>query len=302
MSFICARLGVVICLVAGACAHGETAGGPVRNEAPVVDAASLAKRADALFTASVALDYERPFRGKPLDLAPVIAAYLEACRAGDGRSCRRAAALAPQEEEGGAGLRALVELCRSGQLESCRSIPATGAIAEDHALRGWAGRAQACKDRGCDDELRRECSDGFALSCYVLGLHDDVADDDALFERARALVRAGCRADIGPDCELLGLLRETDDDGVLYDGYSCRLRGVRCVNYGLDVRDDPIAGRDVFERYCQYSQTDQLNACRVLVEVYADRHLPEPVPGRARAVRDWLCAQPGADRALCARR
>lgn len=296
-----ARTGMVIVLVVGAGACGAAGRTPVVSNAgpPAADAAGLAKRADERLARSVALDYARPFRGPPRDLAPVIAAYLDACRAGDGVSCRRAMALANQAGDG-AGLRALIERCRGGELDSCRALPADAAIADDHALPGWAGRSATCKQTGCDVELRRECTAGFAASCFRLAGHD-APDDDALFARARELARAGCRADLGPACQLLGELRETDDDDLLRHGYACRLRGVDCTAYGLDLHNEPTAARDVFERACQYSAVDQVNACRVLVESYADHRIPEPMPGRARAVHDWVCARPNPWPELCAR-
>gem|GEM_PF-6039259 len=296
-------LGVVfrVSVVAG------SAGCAARDSAPVVrnvggppsDASALAAHAEDTLAASVALDYARPLRGRPRDLAPVIAAYLAACRAGDARSCRRTMALEQQAgAASGDGLRALIERCRAGELDSCRALPARPA--DDPALAGWAGRAATCADTGCDEPLRRECTAGFATSCRVLAGHD-VADDDALFARARALARTGCRADIGPDCELLGLLRETDDDALLRDRYHCELLATDCTRYGLDLRAHAVAARDVFERACQYDHAHALTACQVLVEVYQAQHLPEPTPGRARALRDWLCVQPDPPHDFCAR-
>lgn len=295
-----ARIGVVLGVVAGsACSATGNASPPsVSNaHARAADAGGLAKHADALLAASAAIDYERPFRGKPRDLAPVIAAYLDACRAGDGRSCRRAVDLEHQAgEDNGPALHALVEHCRAGQLDTCRALLAGAAIADDHALAGWAGRSETCKERGCDDELRRECKAGFAASCFVLVGHG-VPDDDAVFARAGELAVAGCRADIGPECQLLG---QADEDKLLRHGHSCQLRGVDCTTYGLDLRADPVAARDVFERACQYDQAHQVDACKVLVEVYQENLVPEPMPGRARAVRDWVCAQPNPWHDFCA--
>ncbi|MEO6772852.1 MAG: hypothetical protein ABI467_07500 [Kofleriaceae bacterium] len=285
--------------MASACSTPSGGAVAVRDvQQPARDPAGLARHADEVLTHSLTLDYERPVRGKPRELAPVIAAYLAACDAGDGRSCRRAVAFDQQAGgDGGAGLRALVDRCRNGQLDMCRALPDT--TPEDHALRGWAGRAPACQERGCDDELRHECQDGFAVSCHVLANHD-VSDIDAVVARALALARAGCRADIAPACLLLGDLGEGGDDRTLRDRFRCELQGVHCMEYGLDLLyATPTAARDVFERDCQYSRAHQENACEALLRAYAEHLFPEPIPDRARTVRNWFCAQPGPHDMMC---
>ena len=84
-------------------------------------------------------------------------------------------------------------------------------IVSDRALPGWAGRSEPCQQGGCDELRRRECTAGFAASCRALAAHE-VPDENALLARTVEPARAGGRADIAPDCELIGELRETDDD------------------------------------------------------------------------------------------
>ncbi|MEO7731186.1 MAG: hypothetical protein ABIY55_09460, partial [Kofleriaceae bacterium] len=68
-----AQIGVVLGVVAGSACAARDETPIVRNvRAPVTDSVELAKHADVLLAASVAIDYERPFRGAPRDLAPVI--------------------------------------------------------------------------------------------------------------------------------------------------------------------------------------------------------------------------------------
>jgi hypothetical protein len=282
------RLAVAAVVVA--CA-APTAPAPAVHNALVLprDAAGLAQRADEQLGATLPPDYARPMRGAPPDFGPAIAAYRDACRAGDGRSCRRVVSLEQRiHDDRGAGLRALADRCRAGDLESCRAIPEKAPMAEDRTLAGWAGRTQACRDAGCETELRRECAGGFAASCQVLS-ERDVPDDDALHARTRELARAGCRADVAPECELLRSIREDAEDHLLADGHRCRWLGRDCAIYAMWLRGDPVAARETFERDCQYS-TDPLVACTVLLEVYAQGRISEPIPGRVQAVRAWLCA------------
>ncbi|HSR97905.1 MAG TPA: hypothetical protein VLM79_12685 [Kofleriaceae bacterium] len=127
-----------------------------------------------------------------------------------------------------------------------------------------------------------ECGQGFAASClYLAKFHRGDK------KRVEVTAKEGCAAGMYADCDVL---TRNDVDPTLR-AYAmeerCTLQGYDCSSLA-DTRTDPTGIRDAYEHGCQLGDRDR---CLELVKRYRANTLPEPVPGRARDLADYLCAK-----------
>jgi len=273
---------VVVWLVACAASAREV---PTANRVPEHDVAELVRRAEQALADDRRLDYARPFADKPHE--PVAARFLDACRAGDRRSCWIAAQL-----DGGDVAKSAGELvhanCRAGDAMSCRADLTS------------EGRSDACADslESCDAaKLRAECENRLAVSCErLLHVRPVIADWEAIKVRTAQLARDGCAAGILAECVAWSASDDGDHDLAAEQrctlAYDCMLLG----NAQL-ARKHGDAARDAFELECQRGRRPA-PACEVLGAHYIAGTLREPTPGRGKALVEWACAHDDALRRI----
>jgi hypothetical protein len=285
------------------CARGDAVP-PVANAAKPTDAAALTRRADAAFAASLASDLGQPFAAAARDREPVRALYLDACRAGDRRSCWLASAIHPHEaDDDPVAETAVRDNCRAGDIMSCRAIRRPF---EHDDLPGHAGRscwgtviAKRFGQHDCElcsgacnadvTQLHHECAAGFPLSCELASEVDSKHDSPGDVDRRVQLAREGCEHGLVRECGVWSIgaatipaLRRQCD--LVID--RCRDLGERAVIY-----DQPIIARDAYERLCQYSRIDERTAsCAPLIELYESGDAPEAAAGRRDALVRWRAA------------
>jgi hypothetical protein len=262
--------------------------------APVDPHAKLAARAraDEALHSDVPLDYERPFKSKPLDRTPTANLFGDACKDGDNHACIVEAQLRPLDDAG-TGYKTVLAHCMAGDMMSCRALPP-----DDHAPRfpnapGATSRTVECQHvtKACDvDALRRECTAGLAAACGELeGVSPPIPDYDRIQDRWVALLMQGCRHGIAAEC---GIVPATASRADQFDNAQrlCDLRPDSCTNLGdlYELRGDKAGERDNWERECEFGK-DRWGVCIQLAERYVTGKLEEPVPGRGQALLDWAC-------------
>lgn len=239
------------------------------------ETAALVRQADEAFAALLILDYRRPFLREPDVAQRASDLYFEVCRAGDHRSCWLSAAIRPSERAAAM----LRQNCRAGDVMSCRSLRRAGDEAPDQSLRGWAGFAQ-CDAEDCRGTLQQECDAGFPMSCWVLVPRKAYFEEELkhpLYVRGRRLALEGCRAGLIAECQLMVGKGVRDPAEIQL----CRLSMKKCSGL-IDQRWN--------EYGCQYGTgEDQRHSCDHAVMGYLEGRHPEPVPGRTRALIEWIC-------------
>lgn len=274
---------VQLAMWVAACGGGRSPAPRLANEVAQPDPSALARRADEALAATLKPDYQRPLVKKPDVLAPVRARYLDACEAGDRRSCWLADAIRRSDRAA-----AMVRRnCLAGDQMSCRALPWNSDLRPSKQFRGWAGRWSRCYRPECQEDLRQECAEGFAASCWRIS---NPSDDERA--RAASLAREGCREGILEECRGLFQLPGRDRPSSELEfaaGQFCRLTAI-CERAVSLYEHEPIKQRDALERTCQYGpKVDNIIACDTLADGYRDRLYPEPVPGRGRALAEWRC-------------
>jgi hypothetical protein len=297
------RWAILVIAVLG-CRDHDTAPVPPRADTrveppapPKPDPAPLVRRADAAFAASLSPDYRQPMADAAIDRTLVRDRYLEACRAGDHRSCWIAGSIGPVEPHDEAIESLVHAACRGGDRMSCRAIRTPGAPDD---LPGAAGRSCRFADKCTADlaVIERECRDGFPFSCLLLvslARPYDQARSDQLTTRAYALAREGCELGLIGECKLM-LIEGKRDTRTKAESRMCELAIDHCGKLGELVgvgmiatkQDDPIRARDAYERLCQYGRAeDRKENCEPLVEGYRTGEFPEPVRGRREELERW---------------
>lgn len=267
----------------------------------------LVARAEQSLVDSLPLDYRRPFSDSSSDRPATRQRFLEACRAGHRPSCWTAWYLEPQWHESSEAFLLIRANCAAGDLMSCRAILPLPMMDPRGELPGAAGRSQACwttpdepGGTGCDvAALRRECRARFSASCRLLVMHRRSAAGDpgdaALTSDARLAELAEGECDAGLisaclDARLFGS-RDRRPGAASWLERECRITPFFCqelLQHLLDARAT-IQARDVAERRCQYGANTSRDSCADLGDYYVTGVLPEPVPGRGRALLEWAC-------------
>jgi hypothetical protein len=255
-------------------------------------------RADRALREASPIDYARPFANKPPDRSVAIGLYLDACHAGDHRSCWTAMAVMPDAQR--PTLFATVATnCRAGDMMSCRALPP-----DDDAdaprfpdLPGALGRG--CVGNDCDRAaLQAECVAGFPKSCRRRMGTGSIPNTDLPNEtRRHELSVVGCTAGIVDECEEAGfsdapaVALAAYHQGCLLDRNRCASLGKYLDEIGLEEPGHPhaIDARDAYERGCQYGT--EMEACYNLGVGYILQTYPEPVKGRGAAVLGYACEQ-----------
>ena len=247
---------------------------PTRAQRPLV----TREQADRALRSDAPLDYERPFREKPVDRSATAQLFHARCDGGDARACI-------VESELTGSLDVVAANCRNGDLMSCRALPLDDGSAKFPDLPGAMSRA--CSTTCDAATLRQECTDGFAWACFKLGENDPSGDGDAMMAKYLKASVEGCRAGISINCGFAGLSK---DDLARIDAAKrlCELHLDRCGELATAymAEHDTKNARDAFERACQYGNT---SVCLELGVKYTGGELTEPVVGRGQALIDWAC-------------
>ncbi len=228
-----------------------------------------------------------------------------ACETGDPASCRRLLAILSTRK----ALALVRTHCALGDRMSCRAVQSeSGAPPGDP--RALANKACMHAPGTCDAALRRECADGWPLSCLAaIG----PGRDGALEARFLRLAKVGCAQGLLNECEAIMSAGDyyPREDWVgpprtdpfiaplgerLFAGRQACLIGNRfddCASVVVLLANrDPMAARDLAELNCQ--RTPQ--ACWFLGRMYVEHSLPEPVPDRGMKVLEYTCRELGSDR------
>jgi hypothetical protein len=284
------RFFVVLIVVWGSACGGRASPLP-SNRTVGSDLAALVWRADEALASTLRTDYQRPFLQKLPDLAWVSDRYLEACEAGDRRSCWLADGIRSSER----AMMMVRSNCLAGDLMSCRALPEDQSDIPDRRLRGWAGRASTCVMSACEEARRQECTAGFPMSC----LRNHTLDEEAN-ARAALLTGEGCRAGILQECKWLTLHAPQRSISKMAYERVCSLSGHQCNAVASEYKEDPARARDALERGCQHTEGwEQDSMCVELIESYRDNLYQEPVPGRLQALIEWQCKKWGDDLGSC---
>lgn len=169
---------------------------------------------------------------------------------------------------------------------------------------GAVWRACTRDHASCDFEgLRRECQAGFPSSCGTLIFSQPTAPDTATSMATLVrLAREDCRAGILHDCDLIWDVAKYHPDGITREdlilAYSqtCTLELDGCEELGkLYETSDPAKAAAAYEKACQLFDYTNVRArlCEHAWRLYTDPKsgVPEPVPGRAKQLRDWACSK-----------
>jgi hypothetical protein len=268
----------------------------------------LAQRAEEALDSDTPLDYERPFVDQPRERDETRELFIEACNAGDRPSCWKAMYVARDQIDYHVfdmpTRDALARNCRGGDAWSCRALPGERAVGRwtFPGAPGEMGRSEACNEEPmaskCDlAELRRECDDEFAWSCWLLASSAAAdAEADQLRARAEALALEDCRHDILKHC--LGVFGPRTDmttrwpEAARADALRrlCRFHRQYCDDIANNLEKQhgkPDEVRDLRELACQY--TDYRIGCLRLAVGYLDGKYAEPVPGRGQRLLDHDC-------------
>jgi hypothetical protein len=256
------------------------------HDATAPDVAALVRRADEAFVAFQAPDYQRPFTPGPDVPAQISSLYLEACLAGNHRSCWLSDAFSPSRRA-----KMMVRRnCLAGDLKSCRAISEEWRSEPDKRLPGWAGRTLACDTPQCRHARRQECAGGFPTSCeesefpipyYQMPYHR------RLIERALE----GCLEGILAECRWLMSTSSDGEAAIVGARQLCMMTMTECSQARTN---DPVNDRDLLEHACQYGHGDeQATACRYAEAGYyvPELNYPEPYPGHARKLAEWNCTR-----------
>jgi hypothetical protein len=238
---------LVVIAIAG-CARSE----PALSHHTSSNPAELAAKADAAFAASLAPDYRQPFAAAGIDPSPVRAQYLDACAAGDSRSCWVARSLAHGLGGDSVANDLLRRHCRDGDRTSCRAL--TRFRGDD--LPGHTGRTcQPLVD--CERHraaLDAECAAGFPHSCLAAA-YDRLATNGAGIARAVDLAANGCQRGILEECSIVLEHEHDPRRWIAAATRTCELSSDDCVALGRrQLRDGkPAEARDAYERQCQHT-------------------------------------------------
>lgn len=240
--------------------------------------------ADDAFAALQRPDYRRPFKGQPDLVLRASELYLEACRAGDRRSCWVSKELRYSKP----AIALMSDNCRAGHLMSCRALPPT---VDDATLPGHAGRR--CNTGECREIFKEECQKGFPRSCFELE-SEEGADVTALRARETELATEGCRAGVLDECRFLDIIARDEKLSRLVWTQLCQLSVGSCNNRRFDRQ---IEARDLLETACQHGRHLEIR-CALLLSRYVEGTFSEPAPGRAGAIATFLCGA-GTEPAAC---
>jgi hypothetical protein len=304
----------LIAVVAACSASGSRSGAPpshTQDRAEQERVRALARRADAALDTDTPLDYDRPMVFKPRDRAATRALFVEACKAGDHPSCWKALLFA-----GGSKAPEISDLvarnCMNGDMMSCRALPLDWELPKRYPhAPGAQGRSEACVDfpdgkpnPACNQAvLRRECEDGFVQSCRQAKLLELPVPN--LEQRMAKFELEDCLVDIAPHCNIHNHCQrdpvtkdctwdpawsspQTRDD---VTRRACRFQRNWCAEIADDL--DKQGKRDEAQRMrevaCQYG-SNFYDVCLNLSKLYLDHTYVEPVAGRGKALRDYVCA------------
>lgn len=247
----------------------------------------IAMLADLTLHSSPSVDYARPMNRKPTERRETMRKWFrELCARGDHDACRKEAWLrapdAPHVQDVGTAFQHVAEECESGDMLSCGALPMDlppfWGPSRFPDLPGATSRGRTCAPDpmpDCDlNAVRLECFAGLPLACTELYAVADDGHRAALAARTREVRDASCRA---------GNLFECDVDDVRECEYKDDCAG---LSGAAAARGDRLRERDLLERTCQY--TSAWGACEILVGDYGRHTYPEPVPGRARALKAWI--------------
>ena len=274
----------------------------VAPAAPEDPGKALAAKADQALAESMKLDYRRPFSGARPDRDPIRMMYFKACQRGDHRSCWMSTQLAMRQgahdayaDEAEAKIR---DNCVGGDALSCRAVSKPETLPGDPA---HIASAKACgTDTPCDlAAVRQACKAGFPANCFTVMTRDaKAADVPQIEEVGRKLSREGCTAGILEECSLLRNFAPMGTEGwradqLLMVDRLCTIAYYHCELAG--IIEDPAEVtkiRDAFERACQFDDPgEEGESCHDAWRAYTDAKsgVTEPVPGRAKQLRDWVC-------------
>lgn len=264
------------------------------SSAPQTDphAALVARaRADAALREGVPLDYERPFNAKAIDRSATAKLFRDACGLGDKHACIVEAQLVTGDER----FHTVEANCRAGDLLSCRVLPK-----DEHAPRfpdvpGAMSRRVECHKpelaAPCEAaELHKECVAGFPEACAELNNADPEQSMTAAEVASWSTLSArGCKGGIASECVNVTQYG-SDGDQLDVAQRLCELQPAECFSLAdLDKKRNDVTGeRDSYERACEYGP-EHLAICAGLASSYLDGTYQEPVPGRGKALIDWVC-------------
>lgn len=266
------RILAVILVIAGACARENQPPLVVRHAATEGDAFT---RANLVLRNDAPLDYTLPFARRP-SRREALALFREACELHDTRACIIAAGL----DRGPTAYDRVYQNCLAGDEWSCRALPHDPEHRYTRAP-GNLGRTL----RGRDDEyasLDAECHQGFFFSCTASSLSVPIPDLEARQAFQDALARDSCRQGIASACLAWGstlpiaVQHEMAERSCELDRATCNQSPTRSERDGLEIA-------------CQYGGEPMFEACLDLSLRYLGGQLHEPVPGRGRALHDWVC-------------
>jgi hypothetical protein len=208
------RMLLVVAAVSCSRPTPTTLSGVTDDSGPDRALASALAVAHDMWVTGVAIGTEPPF-----DRRALRDAFRRACTAGDLHACRIAHPMFRElPNDGPVGLR-LLESCREDDRTSCRALEfLEGQTAE------FAGHCGRCEDCECSqDEIRRECVEGFSVSCTGVQRGRRIL----LVESLLPQLRIACRDHFIHSCELLQTYG-TPSDKRLASEEACVLVGWPC--------------------------------------------------------------------------
>lgn len=290
MSRICI---IVASVLASCAAPTSTSHVDNRAKADTHEAEATARAAQRAYAATRVVDYSLPDDPERYwrEFDDAVQLFVEACRLGHARSCVSASYI--QRDQAGpmtdeiAAL--LIEHCEQGDRQSCNAVPSEQ-YREVGPAPGWMGRSHACMKRGrCDLALlHEECDRGYFASCKALRETEPAGPLEA---KIQTIMLESCRLGDGPRC--LGPA-EMAVQCQMHGGMFCVPRPderlIHCRDWGDEYcntialeevdRGHVVVARDLFELACKHATT-----CNLFLPYYEDGSIPEPVPGRAEALR-----------------
>ena len=161
--------------------------------------------------------------------------------------------------------------CASGDWQACYSLEthATHLHEPQSTIDEWHGKTKAA--------ARAACRRGSPYACIFSS--ESLRDKDmAEVERLAApFVEQRCPRGYLSDCMGIG-----KDDRWL--AFRCSRTGVGCEFIGDAT--NPVIERDALETGCQFQRVE---TCAELGRGYRQKRFPEPVPGRAEAIKNYVC-------------